>query len=889
MTPQEENARIQQQVNEELRAYMEAQRAATKETEKAGEVEAKVAGLTATGLQIMEKLYNAQLKYTLAMAKGQKGASQFNDGIDAMTEATQIAAVALSLLVPGGALVKGVVAGLTFLGTQAMKTAAEMQKAANEQADATYKAYSAFSKAGATGAKGMDGFFKDVNRMRLNVTQMDAVIGAVAASSKEISSFGGTVSKGAGEFADLVQGMGDFEKGMLNLGMNHDEQAEAVLGYMKIQSQLSLGQQRDYGKLSGSARKYIEETEILTRVTGLNRKEQENIRDRQMSQQRSGAAIEELLDQGKTGAVKLIQQQATVYAKMGPMAEQGYNDILSGHVQTEAAQKLMLATQGKVMQDQNDIIEGRITSERDAMQATQETAGVMGQMRKDMGGLAKAGVFEEIFIPFKEMGEAAKLKATDLATAVDAARKEVESLTGATDKTEAVTDKYTDLIKKQNDEMLATQRSLHGAFTTTGVGVDGFTEILKGTGKVLMDLGKKALELLGLMNAADNIEAYSEEGMLYGQGGAAESAPHPTDASGRLLSVAEIAKQSGVSAQQHNEQRPKNKIDSLVADFRSAIGITGPKPAPTTAPANTPPAPANTPPAAAPAPANTPPPVKPPAPVKYNEKPLQGSGAAPATNKSSIPVAEKPITKVIAGGDGETTVQVEDGSKQKRVGEASWRNNNPGNLRVAGFIQGQPGYVGQATNSVSGTFSVFKTREDGIKARYQMLFNNPKSEYYTADTSIRKAIYSYAPPKENNTEAYIRVITKALGLPDSTTLGQLNAGQKQAMGDAITQHEGKPTGKVLQAATGGVFDGPKSGYSATLHGMEAVIPLKDGAVPVSMSQEFNMTAANLGELVAIMKSNVDMQASMLAVLDEMRRSQNTTADNTGKMVAYASN
>ena len=96
-------------------------------------------------------------------------------------------------------------------------------------------------------------------------------------------------------------------------------------------------------------------------------------------------------------------------------------------------------------------------------------------------------------------------------------------------------------------------------------------------------------------------------------------------------------------------------------------------------------------------------------------------------------------------------------------------------------------------------------------------------------------------------------------------------------------------GKDVQAAAGGVFDGPKSGYAATLHGMEAVIPLKDGAVPVSMSQEFNMTATNLGELVAIMKSNVGMQERMLTVLDEMRRSQNTTADNTGRMVAYASN
>ena len=79
MTPQEENVKIQQQVNEELRAYMEAQRAATKETEKSAEIEAKAANLTATGLQILEKLYNAQLKYTIAMAEGKQGAAQFND------------------------------------------------------------------------------------------------------------------------------------------------------------------------------------------------------------------------------------------------------------------------------------------------------------------------------------------------------------------------------------------------------------------------------------------------------------------------------------------------------------------------------------------------------------------------------------------------------------------------------------------------------------------------------------------------------------------------------------------------------------------------------------------------------------------------------------------
>jgi hypothetical protein len=91
------------------------------------------------------------------------------------------------------------------------------------------------------------------------------------------------------------------------------------------------------------------------------------------------------------------------------------------------------------------------------------------------------------------------------------------------------------------------------------------------------------------------------------------------------------------------------------------------------------------------------------------------------------------------------------------------------------------------------------------------------------------------------------------------------------------------------ARDGGIFDGPKSGYAATLHGNEAVIPLKDGAVPVSMSQEFNMTATNLGELVNQMRSTMGVQERMITVLEEIRRAQTATADNTSRMAAYASN
>lgn len=133
----------------------------------------------------------------------------------------------------------------------------------------------------------------------------------------------------------------------------------------------------------------------------------------------------------------------------------------------------------------------------------------------------------------------------------------------------------------------------------------------------------------------------------------------------------------------------------------------------------------------------------------------------------------------------------------------------------------------------------------------------------------------------------LTTLLKSLGA--TKAIDEYNSPSAKATAGHIHVEIAKMTGQGVQAAAGGVFDGPKSGYAATLHGMEAVIPLKDGAVPVSMSQEFNMTATNLGELVNIMKNNVGMQATMLAVLEDMRRSQSNTADNTSRMAAVASN
>jgi hypothetical protein len=63
-------------------------------------------------------------------------------------------------------------------------------------------------------------------------------------------------------------------------------------------------------------------------------------------------------------------------------------------------------------------------------------------------------------------------------------------------------------------------------------------------------------------------------------------------------------------------------------------------------------------------------------------------------------------------------------------------------------------------------------------------------------------------------------------------------------------------------ANGGVASGPLSGYSATLHGTEAVVPLPDNrSIPVTVTKEAESKQSN-PDTVAML-DNLSRQASLL--------------------------
>ncbi|MFU2075783.1 integrating conjugative element protein [Gallibacterium anatis] len=139
--------------------------------------------------------------------------------------------------------------------------------------------------------------------------------------------------------------------------------------------------------------------------------------------------------------------------------------------------------------------------------------------------------------------------------------------------------------------------------------------------------------------------------------------------------------------------------------------------------------------------------------------------------------------------DGRATVyRTADGKFVRREGGSlAWRNNNPGNIKMGDFAKSM-GAIGVGP----GGFAIFPDEATGERAIHALL----KTDSYN-NLSIAKAMERYAPPKENDTELYIRQITKATGLDRNTSMSSLSDEQRAQFVKAIRKHEGWITGKEV--------------------------------------------------------------------------------------------
>src|SRR5262245_4046485 len=152
------------------------------------------------------------------------------------------------------------------------------------------------------------------------------------------------------------------------------------------------------------------------------------------------------------------------------------------------------------------------------------------------------------------------------------------------------------------------------------------------------------------------------------------------------------------------------------------------------------------------------------------------------------------VKSVVSSGPDFTEVELNDGSRERRTGTRSQRNNNPGNImggdwarRHGAVDNDQPNATDLANGRPEG-LAVFASPEDGLQAMKDLLSEN-YSNRPLGEIVANKQGKGWAPDPVSSREPYTRSFTDNLGLDRRTTFGQLSSADKDRVVRAMADFE----------------------------------------------------------------------------------------------------
>jgi hypothetical protein len=142
------------------------------------------------------------------------------------------------------------------------------------------------------------------------------------------------------------------------------------------------------------------------------------------------------------------------------------------------------------------------------------------------------------------------------------------------------------------------------------------------------------------------------------------------------------------------------------------------------------------------------------------------------------------------GGMHNSVIYTDTDGRHFRFSEGTWawrnHNHNPGNV-WSGSISKRHHQIG-ATHS----FAIFPDDESGHKSLLETLITT------YGDSSIHEMIYSYAPPKDNPTKKYEKLLREKTGIYDDTPIRKFTKTQFEKFWQAIQQMEGYKAGEIVE-------------------------------------------------------------------------------------------
>ena len=872
-----------------------------------------------SGLQLFSAGLSGTAKslttFATGLINGERGAQlsakALGDFANPLLDAAKVISGVLAALsfIPGpigfmsrGARIAG--ASLLGLGSAAGKATLKLNELGAKQLDTLVKSFNDASGAGVSLAGGLEGtldLMHTLNMTTADAAQFQEMLGK---NTKQLALLGGTAGVGAKRFAEVS---GALVKSKLGetfeiMGITQQEQREAALLYMSIQARTGQMQLKNTDQLIEESGKFVEELDKAAQLTGTTRKEQQEQREAALAETRYRAAVISARNRGdkaemeylervgkvagilrdlgdQEGFIGALQGGASKGALVTPQAiaaEQTYriSELLAKPNATTAQMLQHLGEQGKLNQlayaDTNVLVDKISMLQTDIIgidNVVLRTLNAAEEARK--AGYTGPDAIDKYI---EAEGKKRRQPGGDMALMTSAGRAQqaaaqimeqgIATFNVAANLNDAASKTFAKAVKEFG-EITGVKPVPGGTPTFGGVPVESGVRLpptvaaattkveqAKATLKSIEDKIKEQEQKLTL--AKTNVEkdqADAEIKKLKSQLSEAKIAKNAAD-----LGKVTVERSTGLSE----------------ANQRMKSGL-GPSPMDAAA--------------------------------KERFKQQLKSGANAPTTEQKPTTAPTKILDLIGRAESGGNYNILVGGKT---------NADLTNMTIAQVLEYQNSMIQQGHESTAvGKYQIVQGTLRGLLKQGVVSPN----ETFSPSTQDKLAV---ALLNELGWSKFQSGNMSADQMADA--IAQVWAGFPTASGRSFYQGIGSNKATVgrqevlsalndaPKARDGGMFRGPKSGYPAVLHGHEAVIPLKNGAVPVMIPALDELVSSNravdaqvqvlrneMGSMMRELTNAIQTmketgsQERMIQLLESMSRSQQSTATATQRMAQLASN
>ena len=212
---------------------------------------------------------------------------------------------------------------------------------------------------------------------------LDSFQNLVSNNSETLAIFGDSVSSGARRFSQFSGNFRESDIGQRFMGMGFtiEELNERLVGYIELEARRDRLEQLSQDQLTRGAENYLEQLDKLAKVTGMERKEAEELILKQQQDANIRAISNKL--QGEQRAQ--FENNIAMFEKLTPSYATALKDLVNGVAQTDEAIGLLQAlgpAAGPFMQMMQDVSRGIIPVE-DTLNALATTYGPQLEQKLD--------------------------------------------------------------------------------------------------------------------------------------------------------------------------------------------------------------------------------------------------------------------------------------------------------------------------------------------------------------------------------------------------------------------------------------------------------------------------------------------------------------------------